>query len=73
VGLSRQRAVGPPQFGTEYDCVGNQIVALEDLAIPVMLNPGGAQTGKTVFVDRSLPIQKLVNAERVSLARFFEA
>jgi hypothetical protein len=42
-------------------------------AFPVVLNPGSAQPGKAVFVDRGLPIQKLVNAERVSLARFLEA
>jgi hypothetical protein len=43
------------------------------LALAVVLDPGGPQTGKAMFIEGSLPVQEFINAERVALACFFKA
>jgi hypothetical protein len=41
-------------------------------AFAVVLDPGGPQTGKSVLVDGSLPVEELVDTERIARAGFFE-
>ncbi len=41
--------------------------------LAVFLNPGCTQTGQTMFVDRALPAQKLVDCQSITIASLFEA
>src|SRR5688572_14458393 len=45
----------------------------QPLPFAVVLDPCRAQACKPVLVDRCLPIQELVDAERIAGARFLEA
>jgi hypothetical protein len=40
--------------------------------LPILLDPGGAQPGQTMLVDRELPGKEFVNGQRVTAAGFLK-
>jgi hypothetical protein len=40
--------------------------------LPILLDPGGPQTGQTVLIDRKLPGQEFVDRQGITAAGFLE-
>jgi hypothetical protein len=47
-------------------------LSVRECLLPVLLNPGGPQTGQAMLIDRKLPGEELVDRQRVPAAGFLE-
>jgi hypothetical protein len=47
-------------------------ISVRESLLPILLDAGGPQAGKTMLIDGKLPGQEFVDRQRVAAARFFE-
>jgi hypothetical protein len=47
-------------------------LSVRESLLPILLDPGGPQTGQTMLIDRKLPGQEFVDRQRITAAGFLE-
>jgi hypothetical protein len=57
----------------DIDALGSRTTDVDEGALlPILLDPGGAQAGEAVLIDRKLPGQEFVDGQRIAAAGFLE-
>src|SRR5712671_6014395 len=66
--ITTTEGMGPRLRGDDMECVGGAVRGL----LPILLDAGGAQSGKAMLVDGKLPGQEFVDGQGVAAAGFLE-